>query len=458
MTVTIEFVRSRQVPRLNRCTPQELLAYFQDAWILEEALFNSLIDSATFYAQPDALRNPLIFYLGHSAVFYINKLVRVGLISERINPAFEALFEVGVDPETPDDLNAAIATVDWPDVAAVWHYRDRVREAIEQLIQTVDLSLPIHADHPLWALLMGIEHQRIHVETSSMLLRQLPLDRLQRPAGWQDAPSFSPEPANPMVPIFGGTVTLGKSEGDRTYGWDSEYGQRVVEVEPFLMGKYPVTNGEYLEFVAAGGYDCADYWSAEAWEWKQANGVQHPKFWRSTPTGYVYRSTFAERALPLDWPVEVNYYEAIAFCCWKGPTMRLMTEAEWNRARQIVEGDRPAQDSSDRPDLHRNLNWNWVSPCPVGWLQSDDQAHLPADLRGNVWEWIGEPFYPLPGFQPHPLYEDQSAPFFDDRHQLMLGGSWATNGAMALPSYRNWFRPYFYQHVGFRIAQSMARN
>lgn len=458
MTLTIDPATARRVPLLDRCSSHELLTYFQDAWTLEDTLFQSLIDSETFYLQPDVLRNPLIFYLGHSAVFYINKLVRVGLVSDRLNPGFESLFEVGVDPETPDDLSSAIATVDWPEVAAVWHYRDRARAAIEQVIQTVDLALPIHADHPLWALLMGIEHQRIHVETSSMLLRQLPLDRLQQPQHWQEAPSRGTAPPNPLIAIPGGTVTLGKPEGDRTYGWDSEYGQRVVTVEPFAIGQYPVTNGEYLEFVAAGGYDCADYWSAEAWQWKQAQRSQHPKFWRSTPDGYRYRSTFADMALPLDWPVEVNYYEAIAFCAWKGPTVRLMTEAEWNRACQVVEGDRHPSNGPLNGRSNWHLNWRWVSPCPVGWCQGGDRAHLPADLRGNVWEWIGEAFYPLPGFQPHPLYLDQSAPFFDDQHQLMLGGSWATNGAMALPSYRNWFRPYFYQHAGFRIAQSLPRH
>jgi formylglycine-generating enzyme required for sulfatase activity len=58
-------------------------------------------------------------------------------------------------------------------------------------------------------------------------------------------------------------------------------------------------------------------------------------------------------------------------------------------------------------------------------------------LRGNVWEWLGDTFYPLAEFQPHYLYEDQSAPFFDSKHQMMLGGSWATNGTMASSCYRN---------------------
>jgi formylglycine-generating enzyme required for sulfatase activity len=127
-----------------------------------------------------------------------------------------------------------------------------------------------------------------------------------------------------------------------------------------------------------------------------------------------------------------------------------MTELEWNQALKISEK------TSENPSLENNYNLNlqFISPCPVGMFAGNNQAGL-SDLRGNVWEWLGDTFYPLPGFQNHHLYPDQSAPFFDDKHQMMLGGSWATNGTMALPSYRNWFRPFFYQHVGFRTARNL---
>ena len=105
-------------------------------------------------------------------------------------------------------------------------------------------------------------------------------------------------------------------------------------------------------------------------------------------------------------------------------------------------------------ELPPNLHWQWISPRAVN--SNGVIAQGLADLRGNVWEWIADAFNPLPGFEPHPLYEDQSAPFFDEDHRMMLGGSWATNGSMALPSYRNWFLPHFYQHVGFRIAQGTS--
>ncbi|BAZ32432.1 hypothetical protein NIES4074_49370 [Cylindrospermum sp. NIES-4074] len=444
---TINKLKSEQVLRLDDCSSQSLLNYFENSWELEEVLMKSLVGEETFYLNPDPLRNRLIFYLGHTAVFYINKLIRVGLIKEPINSQYEILFEIGVDPETPTELDAAMQGVNWPDVEKVWQYRDLARQVITEVIQKTPLNLPIDQQHPFWALLMGIEHSRIHFETSSMLLRQLPVDRLKRPQGWNYAPSSGNIPNNQLWAIPGGVVRLGKPQDDLTFGWDSEYGDRIVEVKPFLASQYLITNGEFLEFVQQDGYNNPDYWNAESWAWKQLYNVHHPKFWIPSQDGYRYRATFDEIDFPLDWPVEVNYYEAIAFCTWKGREIRLMTEAEWNQALLISEGSRLS--------TNHNLNLQFISPSPVGMFKQAFSASGLYDLRGNVWEWLADTFNPLSGFQPHPLYEDQAAPFFDSRHQMMLGGSWATNGSMALPSYRNWFRPYFYQHVGFRTAQDL---
>lgn len=439
------------IPKLDICNSQTLLNYFENSWILEETLMKSLIGEDTFYLKPDPLRNPLIFYLGHSAVFYINKLIQVGLIKRRINPEYETLFEIGVDPETPAEIDAVIEGIKWPDVTEVWAYRDKVRAEITTIINHHSWDLPIHQDHPLWALLMGIEHSRIHFETSSMLLRQLPIDKLNRPQTWNYAPTNGKNSDNQMREIPGGIVKLGKRQDDLTFAWDSEYGHLEGEVQPFLASQYLITNGEFLEFVQAGGYKNPEYWHSESWHWQQLYNIQQPKFWIPENNGkYRYRATFDEIDLPLDWPVEVNYYEALAYCQWQGVGTRLMTELEWNQALKISEK------TSENPSLENNYNLNlqFISPCPVGMFAGNNQAGL-SDLRGSVWEWLGDTFYPLPGFQNHHLYPDQSAPFFGDKHQMMLGGSWATNGTMALPSYRNWFRPFFYQYVGFRTARNL---
>ena len=447
-------------PKLDRCDRQVILDYFHNAWQLEEILMKTLIEDATFYTNPDPLRNFLIFYLGHSAVFYINKLISVGLLTARINPDYEILFEVGVDPETPEELSQALSNINWPSVEQVWDYRSQAYAAITKVIQQTSLNLPIDQHHPLWALMMSIEHQRIHFETSSMLFRQLPVEKLQRPLGWNYAPSYGATPENEMRQVLGGVVQLGKSPEDQTYAWDSEYGDRTIKVKSFLASQYLVTNGEFLKFVEAGGYTNPEYWQLEAWVWKQNHNVQHPKFWLPTPQGYRYRATFDVLDLPLDWPAEVNYYEAIAFCRWHGSGTRLMREAEWNLARnrsELVPTDLATTNNEKQNYLadNYNLNLQFISPSPVGMFKVTNSETGLYDLRGNVWEWIEDTFNPLDGFQPHPLYPDQSAPFFDNQHRMMLGGSWATNGSMALPSYRNWFRPYFYQHVGFRLAQDL---
>ncbi|CAD5947696.1 5-histidylcysteine sulfoxide synthase [Planktothrix agardhii 1806] len=434
-------------PQLNCCDRQTLINYFQEAWQLEDMLLKSLVGEDTFYLNPDPLRNPLIFYLGHSPSFYINKLVQVGLLEKCLNQDYEILFGVGVDPEIPEELNQAIAHMEWPEVSSAWEYREQAYKILSELIQKTPITLPILPDSPLWALIMGIEHQRIHVETSSMLFRQLPLERVKRPSNWKYAPSKSYIPENEMLKVAGGIAQLGKDFDDSTYGWDIDYGSRTVEVAPFLASKYLITNSEFLDFVKAGGYGNQEYWDEKSWQWKTENNIQHPKFWSSQNGSYKYRAQFDEIDLPLDWPVEVNYYEAMAYCRWQGKDTRLMSEAEYNLATY---GNGLVEDVD-----HYNLNLKFGSPSPVGMLETAKSPSGLYDLRGNVWEWLSDNLNPLSGYEPHFLYEDNSAIFFDTQHQMMLGGCWITNGTEALKYYRNWFRPNFYQHAGFRIVRDI---
>ena len=78
------------------------------------------------------------------------------------------------------------------------------------------------------------------------------------------------------------------------------------------------------------------------------------------------------------------------------------------------------------------------------------------DPYGNVWQWLANDFRPLPGFKTHKLYDDFSAPYFDDQHAMMLGGAWASTGTGASKFYRLWFRRNFYQHAGFRPVRSLG--
>ncbi|HEY9193190.1 MAG TPA: DinB family protein, partial [Methyloversatilis sp.] len=132
--------------------------YFHATFSRYEQLFEVLTCDEAYYRKPIALRHPLIFYLGHTATFFINKMLLAGLIAERIDPRLESMFAVGVDEMSWDDLNEA--HYDWPTVAEVRAYRNAVRQTVDRVIHEAPLDTPIGWDNPWWVVIMGIEHER----------------------------------------------------------------------------------------------------------------------------------------------------------------------------------------------------------------------------------------------------------------------------------------------------------
>lgn len=433
---------------LNYCEQEDILAYFANAWNLQDRLFSSILAESSFFLTPDPLRNPLIFYLGHPAAFYINILIEVGLVKNRVRPDYEDLFARGVDPESPEELEESLQGITWPTVQSVWEYRNQCFHAVMDAIRSLTIDFPITSNSPVWALLMGIEHDRIHFETTSMLIRQLPSHLVEIPGEWQYAPSNGSPPENELVFVEQGSVSLGKPNSSAFYGWDNEYGHLEVEVQPFWVSKFLISNKEFLTFVEEGGYQDRKYWTDETWGWKEKSLTTHPKFWLPRGRSFAYRAVFDEMNMPWDFPVEVNHNEAMAYCRWKGANTRLLSEAEWNHILNQEESRSLADLNFDS----YNLDFKFCSPTPVQ-TQCGKKTGI-YDVRGNVWCWLADTFYPLPGFQYHPLYPDFSAPFFTEKHSMMVGGSWATTGTAASRFYRLWFRQHFYQHAGFRIAQA----
>lgn len=432
---------------LNHCTKQDIFNYFHSAWITEDTLFSSIVNPETFYLNPDSLRNPLIFYYGHSAVFYINKLILVNLLHQGINPPYETLYEMGVDPKNSKELQSAIAQTVWHKVEEIKKYRHQAYETITEIIEKTPLELPITPDSRWWAIIMGIEHQRIHIETSSMLIRQLEVELVKKPSSWHYGKWTGKKIINEMITVEGGEVIFERKEKDNSFGWDIDFGYKQVTVKPFTVSKYLITNGEYLEFVEEKGYENPKYWSKSAWQWKEENNITHPKFWQPQENHYHYRLMFDQVKLPLDLPVEVNHYEAKAYCHYisekKGRSHQLLTEAQW---RLLAQTDKKRENEY-------NLNFQYFSPRGVNNLTTSHKQEI-SDIRGNLWQWLEEILAPLSGFNTNYLYPEYSAPFFDNNHYMLAGGSWASSGYSATIYYRNWFRPYFYQHAGFRLVNN----
>jgi len=209
---------------------EEIRRLFHSGFSRYERLFEHLSDDCAWYEKAISLRHPLIFYFGHTATFFTNKFRVAGLIDEHLDPILESIFAVGVDEMSWDDLDES--HYDWPSVEAVRAYRVRVREMVDEVIRRLLLSLPITWDSPWWAVLMAIEHENIHLETSSVLMRQLPLERVRPVPEFAPEPLASPRaaPRNALVPIPAGLVRLGKERHSPLYGWDNEYGEYRQEL------------------------------------------------------------------------------------------------------------------------------------------------------------------------------------------------------------------------------------
>ncbi len=438
-------------PSLSDTSKEEIKDYFLRTYRQYEELFELLVSDEVFYERPEPLRHPLIFYFGHTAVFFANKLRLAKLLETPIDPELESICAVGVDEMNWDDLNSQ--HYDWPSVDRVRRYRKEVEDRVVELIEALPLELPITWQSPWWPILMGIEHERIHLETSSVLIRQLD-PKLVRPSPkWGPiAPFGGAAPANELLEVSGAQIQLGLgswSEPHGFYGWDNEFGQEVIEVEDFLASKYLVSNAQFLEFVEAGGYEREEYWEEEGKEWLRYAKPSHPVFWIEEDGRYRLRLIDRVIDLPLAWPVEVNYHEAKAFCNYlgakEGLAITLPSEAQWHRLYA----------QSEVEDANIELR-HYFSPCAVDRFRHGEFY----DVMGNVWQWTRTPIYPFAGFSPHPLYDDFSLPTFDDRHNLIKGGSFISTGNEALPWSRYAFRRHFFQHAGFRyvVGQSERRK
>jgi 5-histidylcysteine sulfoxide synthase/putative 4-mercaptohistidine N1-methyltranferase len=430
----------------------EIRRYFHQTAELYDRLFALIANEESYYVRHEPLRHPLIFYLAHPAVFFINKLIAGRFVAERLDARLEAMMAVGVDEMSWDDLDRD--HYDWPSVDAVRDYRRAVRQRVDEFIESMPLELPIRQDAPAWIVMMGIEHERIHLETSSVIMRQMPLADLRRFRDlsaeeqrlWAPCPTVGPAPVAEWVPVEAGVVRLGKPEKDRTYGWDNEYGVAEVRLPAFRAARRLVSNAEFLAFVEDGGYRDESWWTDEGRGWLGYTRAEHPRFWCRRDGVLHQRNLLEEVRLPLNWPVEVNCLEAQAYCSWLaariGEDVQLPTEAHWQKLRESVPGDQPTW--SKAPG---NINLeHFASSAPVDMFPQGDFN----DVVGNVWQWTRTPIMPFKGFQVHPLYDDFSVPTFDGRHNLMKGGSWISTGNEALRSARYAFRRHFFQHAGFR--------
>jgi formylglycine-generating enzyme required for sulfatase activity len=390
-------------------------------------IFGLVADSA-FYSRPIALRHPFVFYEGHIPAFSFLTVNERALGESPIDPEYERLFERGIDPGSGEEA-ARLSRSDWPTREAVQAFGRacdaRVERALAHALEDPAVPRLVRGQ----AYYTALEHEPMHHETLLYLMHQLDYaSKTRLEQRHRDSPSI---PAA-MRPVAAGIATLGAARDEIPFGWDNEFGRALVDVPAFAIDAYPVTNGDWLRFVADGG--------------------PVPAFWFQRDGAWYLRAQFDDLPLPRSWPVYVTHRQARAYAAWAGK--RLPTEAEYHRAAFAtpdgLERAFPWGDDAPAPPFG-NFDFQRYDPEPVDAHPAGASAWGVHDLVGNGWEWTATPFAPLPGFEPMASYPQYSADFFDGRHYVMKGASPVTARELIRRSFRNWFYDdYPYMYAKFR--------
>jgi len=434
---------------------------FQRAWARTDALFG-LVAPDAILSRPISLRHPFIFYVGHLPAFAWNHLCRGVLGRSSFQPYFDEIFERGIDPDVDDpaQCHAHPEVPDrWPDLGDVIAYRDLVREAVLELLPEVEnhAATDVMAKHGR-VCSMVIEHELMHQETLLYMVQQLLPEEILRPpesVRYPTGGALSPRP----IEIPSGKVTLGAMFDGPVFGWDNEFPLLTLDVPDFAIDSVPITNAEFLHFVERGAYDQHAFWSESEWAWKQATKLAHPVCWSRQDGVWLYRTLleFVPLRVVSEWPVYVSLAEARAYARWSGA--RLPTEAEFHRAAYgSADGLERPYPWGDEPPQPRHGNFDFVnwSPTPVGAHSPGASAWGVHELVGNGWELTDTPFAPFPRFSAYiPRYPGYSADFFDGRHYVLKGASWATAAELTRRSFRNWYQAqYPYVFAKFRCVRA----
>ena len=418
----------------------------------------ALLRPDAIYERPIPERHRLIFYLGHLDAFDWNLLGRGAFDMPSSHSEFDKLFAFGIDPVDGKLPNEP--ALSWPKQTTIRSYNAQTRQQLDAALQAPSRELPpLVADGTL--LNVAIEHRLMHAETLAYLFHQLPYEKKVPVRGITSletvsVPTSSTATLRRICGIPGGEATLGINRGNGDgFGWDNEFEEHRVHVPEFQIRTFPVTNGEFLDFMRRGGYEEHALWSAEAWEWKESAGISHPLFWVKRGEEWFYRGMFAQSRLPMDFPVYVSHAEAMAFARWTKQS--LPTEAQWHRAAYGTKdgGERKYTWGDEVPSPERgNFDFQQYDATSVSAYPRGQSAFGAQDLLGNGWEWTSTPFGTFPGFKPFPFYPGYSADFFDGKHFVMKGGSARTAACMLRRSFRNWFQPHYpYIYAKFRTVE-----
>ena len=385
-------------------------------------------------SMPDA--SPAKWHLAHTSWFFETFLLEPGLAGYKaFDPRFAYLFNSYYEALGPRQPRPERGLLTRPSLDDVMAYRAHVDAGMARLLAGGAAGFEDLLD-------LGLAHEEQHQELILMDILHLFSCSPLNPAYAPPKPGRASGGAPPMqfARFQGGLAEIGHAgEG---FAFDNESPRHRVWLEPFQLAERLVTNGEWLAFMADGGYGRPELWLSEGWARRQAEGWNAPLYWQETEGGWSALGLHGLRPLDPDQPVShVSFYEADAYATWAGA--RLPTEAEWEHAAQ---NDRQGRD-------------------PVGnFLDSGrlEPAAAPAgeglrQMFGDLWEWTRSAYLPYPGFRPAAGAVGEYNGKFMAGQFVLRGGACVTPGGHVRASYRNFFYPHQrWMFSGVRLAKDGA--
>ena len=324
-----------------------------------------------------------------------------------------------------------------PTVEEVYQYRRYVDEQMEAFLEEQEVSEEIAG-----LITVGLQHEQQHQELLLYDLKYIlgnnPLFPAYQPASDHKNTDNSLNFSKPNYrQVEEGVYKIGY-RGDG-FCFDNELGRHKVYLQPFQYMDRLVTNGEYLEFMEAGGYAHFAYWLSEAWDWVQVNGMRSPFHWHKIEGQWMYYSLKGGLVPvnPQEPVTHVSFFEADAFARWKGK--RLLTEFEWEVACNQLKPD------LEHANFMESKNFN-PQTRPEGQSQ----------FFGDVWEWTNSAYLPYPYYQSAEGALGEYNGKFMINQMVLRGGSCATAKDHIRTTYRNFFHPHLqWLFSGIRLAESL---
>jgi ergothioneine biosynthesis protein EgtB len=378
-------------------------------------------------SMPDA--SPTKWHLAHTSWFFETFVLAPAVPDYRIfDPSFRVLFNSyynGVGEQHPRPQRGLLTR---PPLADVLAYRAHVDRHVAALLAS--------GDAPLATIELGLHHEQQHQELLLTDAKHLLAANPLRPAYRDD---LSRSEASAVAPLRWHRYPTGIREigSDGThFHFDNETPRHSQLVHGFEIASRPVSNGEFLAFVDAGGYAQPEWWLADGFAALASEGWTLPGYWQRRD-GAIFDFTLGgSRLLDLAAPVShVSFYEADAFARWSDA--RLPTEAEWEFAAAGAA-----------------IAGNFVEADALHPMAADETNEGPSQLFGDVWEWTASPYVAYPGFRPAAGAIGEYNGKFMCNQFVLRGGSCATPRDHVRASYRNFFPPHArWQWSGLRLAR-----